>query len=214
MSYTQNEEEKHILNYFNGKVGTFLDIGANDGVTFSNTCALTRLSWRGCFVEPSPTAFTKLKENYSLENRFDRGGNRVMGDLYFYNFALGNTNGIVKFQDSGTHLGNGDHGLLSTMNQKDFEKWNKSTKFDEIEVQCFRWKTFLNRISIKTFDFISSDCEGNDYDVMKQIDLRETQTKLICVEHNGDANLKAKFDELFLGFNVIYTSSENLLYAR
>ena len=39
--YSQNQEEQIILDYFNDvKVGHVLDIGANDGKTFSNSLAL------------------------------------------------------------------------------------------------------------------------------------------------------------------------------
>jgi len=210
--WSQNLEEKYILEYFGDKVGTFCDIGSNDGVTLSNVCELTRLGWSGIFIEPSPTAFNKLKENYSLKNRFDRGGNRNPGDLYFYPFALGTTNGMVTFHDSGTHLNKGDTGLLSTLSDADKAKWEKSTQFTDIQVQCFRWKTFLNRLKIKKFDFISIDVEGVDYDLLSQIDLRDTSC--VCVEFNGDANLKVKFDALMIGFKLLYTSPENLVYGR
>jgi len=210
MSCSQNEEEKVILEYFdrgymqahlsNGK-GSFIDIGANDGVTLSNTRALAERGWLGVLVEPSPSAFAKLKENYKDKEGF-----------YFYPFALGVTNGKVKMWDSGTHLNKGDTGLLSTLVDADKAKWEKSTQFTEIEVQCFRWKTFLNRLKLKSFDFISLDAEGLDYEILKQIDLRETS--LICVEFNGDANLKLEFDKLCIGFKLVYTSPENLIYGR
>ena len=35
--YSQRDEELHILGYFGDKVGRFIDIGAYDGKSFSNT---------------------------------------------------------------------------------------------------------------------------------------------------------------------------------
>lgn len=200
MNYSQNNEQEIIEKYFAGKKGTFLDIGANDGLTLSNTRRLAELNWKGVFVEPSPTAFKKLRENY--EN---------MSGFYFYNFALGTSNGKVKFWDSGPHLNNGDHGLLSTLNPSEKERW-KNQQYTEIEVQCYRWKTFLNRLSIREFDFISCDAEGEDFEILRQIDLR--QTSCVCVEWNGKPELKEQYDPLMIGFKVIYTSPENLIYAR
>ena len=49
--YSQLGEQDIILNYFNGKQGTFLDIGANDGKTFSNSYALSLLGWKGVCVD-------------------------------------------------------------------------------------------------------------------------------------------------------------------
>lgn len=199
--YSQNREEEIILEYFKDKKGTFLDVGANDGVTFSNTRALAERGWKGVLIEPSPKAFALLKENYK-----DREG------FYFYPFALGEKNGELKFMDSGSHLGNGDVGLLSTANEQDYNKWKASTKFEEITVKCFRYKTFLNRLRIKEFDFISVDAEGYDSIILEQIDLRHTSC--LCVEWNSFAERKAEFEKLATGFRIIYQSGENLIFAR
>lgn len=207
--YSQNSEEQYIIEYFNGKVGTFIDIGANDGKTFSNTFALANLGWKGCLVEPSPKAFHQLKQTYFTLMKEVLKSN---DGFYFYNFALGETNGLVKMWDSGTHLGKDDHGLLSTMNAEDYNKWRGSTQFTEIEAQCFRWKTFLNRLKLKEFDFISMDCEGNEIAILKQMDLRSTSCA--CLEWNSKPEVKAEFDKLMIGFKIIYTSSENIIYAR
>lgn len=201
MKYSQNNEQEEIIKYFNGKTGTFLDIGANDGKTLSNTRALAELGWKGVLIEPSPKAFALLKENY-----------KDMEGFYFYPFALGITNDKVKMWDSGKHLGNDDGGLLSTLVESDYNKWKPSTEFTEIEVQCFRWKTFLNRLTLKTFDFISCDAEGMDYEILKQIDLRDTSC--VCVEYNGDGNLKEQFNKLMIGFRLIHSNGENLIYGR
>jgi len=199
--YSQNREEEAIIDYFVGKVGRFIDIGANDGKTFSNTYEMAQRGWEGVFVEPSPKAFAKLKENYKDKDGF-----------YFYPFALGDTNGVIKFMDSGTHLGKDDHGLLSTANEADYNKWRASTQFTEIEVKCFRYKTFLNRVKWKEFDLICIDAEGYDLNILSQIDLRHTQC--VCVEWNSFPGRKREFESLMAGFKIIYTSPENLIFAR
>ena len=198
--YSQNAEEEIILKYFNGKIGTYISIGENDGVTLSNVRKLSELGWTGINVEPSPNAFKMLVEN---TKQFKKVKN--------YNFALGETNGKVKFYDCETHLNKGDFGLLSTMVESEKNRWTKE-KFNEIEVQSFRWKTFLNRLSIKTFDFISMDIEGMEVSLLKQMDLRSTS--LVCLEWNSKPEVKVEFDKLMIGFKIIYTSPENLIYAR
>ena len=46
--------------------GTFVDIGANDGVTISNTLYFEKeLGWNGLAIEPIPVAYEKLKVNRS-----------------------------------------------------------------------------------------------------------------------------------------------------
>ena len=43
--YSQNNEEQVILDYFGNKIGNLLDIGANDGITLSNSRKLIELGW-------------------------------------------------------------------------------------------------------------------------------------------------------------------------
>lgn len=196
--YSQNNEEQVVLDYFKGECrGNFLDIGANDGQTLSNTRALAELGWSGVCVEPSLKAFEKLKELYK-DNR----------DVYTYNFAIGHTNKKQILYDMGSHLGN-DSGLLATLVEEEKKRW-PGQKYEEVEVKCFKWKTFLNRLRIKEFDFISIDTEGMELVILEQMDL--SKVRCACVEFNG--RNKEKFDKIFEGFNLIYTSPENLIYAR
>lgn len=211
--YSQNAEEQYILEYFAGFKGSFADIGANDGVTLSNTCALAESGWSGVYVEPSPKAFAKLKENIDSITKSARLIDAPIGKLYAYNFMLGTTNDkAFPFHESGSHLTANDVGLLSTASEADRAKWAGSTQFEAITVQCFRWKTFLNRLAITKFDFISIDAEGMDLEILKQIDLTETQA--VCIEWNSDPLRKEQYDAVLKDFRIIYTSTENLLYVR
>src|SRR5262249_30227089 len=54
--YSQNDEESIITGYFGGRAGNLLDIGAYDGVSFSNSRRLIELGWSGALVEPLPHA--------------------------------------------------------------------------------------------------------------------------------------------------------------
>src|SRR6186713_1166854 len=63
--YSQNNEEQIILDYFReGKRGKVLDIGANDGITFSNSAKLIELGWSAVLVEPSPIAYQRLLQQH------------------------------------------------------------------------------------------------------------------------------------------------------
>jgi FkbM family methyltransferase len=200
MIYSQNNEQEIILKYFGDFKGTFIDIGANDGITLSNTRKMAELGWEGVFVEPSPTAFKRLRENYSRMNGF-----------YFYPFALGDTNGEITLHESGELLKKGDVALVSTVVEQEKARWvPANVKFNPVQVKIFRWKTFLNRLKIKKFDFISLDAEGNDLTILRQIDL--TDVKAIVVEWNGKQ--KEEFMQLCAGFRLIGENAENLIFAR
>lgn len=205
MNYSQNLEQEAIIKYFGDYKGTFLDLGSNDGVTLSNTRALAELGWCGVLVEPSPQAFPKLKKLYEEEKK---------GCFYLYNCAIGKHNGKGVLHDSGELLKTGDRALVSTMVKKETERFSKVVPYDEVEVKVYRWKTFFNRLTIKKFDFVSIDCEGLDIDILKQMDLNALEVKCLCIEFNGNQTLKGEIDKIMEGFKIIYTSGENLIYAR
>ena len=50
--------------------GIFIDVGAYDGITFSNTYLFEKLGWTGICIEPDPSSFEVLKKtrNCILEN--------------------------------------------------------------------------------------------------------------------------------------------------
>lgn len=203
MNHSQNNEQAVIVDYFKGKIGRFIDIGANDGITFSNTRSLAELGWCGVFVEPSPKAFYKLKQLYSDSKK---------GCFYMYQAALSTKNGKIDLYESGPLVTANDVGLVSSIYQHETERFKKNVSYEKISVDCFRWKTFLNRLYIKEFDFISIDIEGEELPVLRQMDL--THTQLICVETNGDVKKKIELDEMLKDFKIIYTSPENLIYAK
>lgn len=203
MNYSQNKEQDAILNYFGNFKGAFLDIGSNDGQTLSNTRALAELGWCGVLVEPSPKAFAKLKSLYETEKK---------GCFYLYNCAVGKHNGRDTLHDSGSLLKTGDSGLVSTLVVEEKKRFQSVLSYEEVEVKVYRWKTLLNRLTIKKFDFVSIDAEGLDWDILEQMDVSEV--RCLCIEWNGHQYLKDKFSQKMEGFKIIYTSAENLIFAR
>jgi FkbM family methyltransferase len=201
VSYSQNKEEEVILNYFNGHVGTFVDLGANDGITFSNTRALAERGWKGVLIEPDPVAFSKLKELYK--------GHK---GIYCYDYAISGHNGKAMLQTSSSLLKKGDMGLVSTFHGSEMDRFKSVVTYEPVEVKTFKWKTAINRWQIKKFDFISMDIEGDELSVLPDIDLSET--KLVCIEFNGKQDLKTEYEKYLSGFKLLYTSGENLIYGR
>ena len=202
--YSQSNEQDYILEYFKGKIGTFADVGANDGMTLSNTRALAELGWRGIFVEPSPKAFDRLKKNYDGLKGF-----------YFYNVSLGDHNGKHILQESGSLLSSSDIGLVSTFEASEMQRFKSICTYEPVTVKMFKWKTFLNRLQIKQFDFINLDIEGYEKLVLPDMDL--SNTSLLCIEHNGSEERKNNYLYYTKKYGIdriIYESGENLLIAR
>jgi FkbM family methyltransferase len=198
--FSQNSEEKYILEYFGDKVGTFIDIGCNDGVTFSNTRALALKGWSGIFVDPNKEAMNRCKALYKGYRGF-----------YFYEVAIKESNGKNIKHDSGSMNGN-DIGLVSTYYPQEMERFKKVVGYTQRESKITKWKTFLNMKPIKEFDFVSIDVEGDEMNILPEMDL--SKTSLLCIEWNGHDHLKKEFEYYLKDFKLIYTSGENLLYGR
>jgi len=67
--HSQNDEERHILDAFRGRPeGNFLDIGAYDGITLSNTYCLALKGWSGVCAEAR-----RFEKSYPLGDRLAEG---------------------------------------------------------------------------------------------------------------------------------------------
>jgi FkbM family methyltransferase len=205
--YSQNAEEKIILDYFRtypeNFTGILLDIGANDGKTFSNSLALIERGWKAILIEPDIEAFEKLLALHE--------GNQ---SVVCYNIAIANQDGEVDFYKSGTHLDKGDAGLLSTLSEINYDKWKSTTEFEIVKAKTVCFSTFMEICPEKKFDFITIDAEGMDWNIVSQMDLNKLGCSLICLEHNGE---KIKmFNDYFkaYGLSLIHGNAENLIYGR
>lgn len=199
--FSQNQEEKHILEYFGDYVGTFADIGCNDCVTLSNTRALALKGWKGIFIDPIPEVINKCKELYKGQRGY-----------YPYKVAIGDFNGDDVINGSGSLLSKNDTGLVSTFHKEEMDRFKRTVSYHPVPTKVQKWKTFLNMKRITKFDFISLDVERHELIILPQIDL--TDVKCICIEWNGSEVLKKEYDYYMKDFRIIYTSLENLIYVR
>lgn len=196
-NYSQNDEQNIILSYFGDKKGTLLDIGANDGKTFSNSLALIKSGWDAVLVEPHPVAF-------SLLNELHKGNDKVMT----FNVAISDKDGDIVLHTNEPHI-EGDTGLLSTIVPEEKNRWGLA--FFEEMVKAYSWKTFSDVVE-KKYDFITIDAEGMDYTILTQIDLSDTS--MVCVEFNSkEMDRYVTYCSKF-GLKLHGVNPENLIFAR
>lgn len=209
MSFSQNNEEEIVRDYFAGRPGRLLDIGANDGVTYSNSYALLQAGWTGVLIEPSLKASTRLKELYK-----DRKG------IDCLHFGIAETTGTFEFHESGPfdHQG-GDIGLLSTLEIAEKARWGSRVAYETGKAWFMSFADFLDACgqrNIRKFEFISIDAEGYDWKILQQIDLDQVGCQCLCIEHNGKQDLLALFRghcSLF-GLQQLSINAENIIFAR
>jgi len=139
-------------------------VGANDGITFSNSYFFEKeLEWSGLCIEPIPETFKKLEQNRKC---------------ILENCAISDVEGIFDF----VYI-EGKNEMLSGFNREGVVK----DVYKIIKVPTFRLDTLLAKHNIVKADFCSIDVEGTELDVIKSVNWEIFKCKYLCVEenHNG-----------------------------
>jgi FkbM family methyltransferase len=172
--YSQDGQDKWIIEkLFPDKVdGTFVDIGAHDGVTFSNTYILEQKGWNGMVVEPNPLVYEKLSRNRKCVT--------VQG-------CITPKPGKGKFRMI-TGYPEMLSGLITEYDERHVDRINNEIKLhgggiQDIEVDCYNLVELLKSYEILRIDYLSMDIEGAEYDVLKSIDFDLVDIEVIGVEN-------------------------------
>lgn len=194
--YSQNDEEEYILEALGDALGVFLDIGAWDGKTFSNTAALVDRGWSGVLVEPSPTSFNALLAHYGSNPK-----------LQLVHAAVGPRCGLTEWWDSG---GDG----VSTTDEKHFRIWDGTAKFSPpyliAQVTVGR---IIELCGDGNIDVVSIDTEGTSIPILQDLLDYHVSAKVIVVEYDLQDEAVTKLVKSF-GFEPTYKSSENLVLVH
>lgn len=165
--------------FLNFKGGVFIEAGANDGVSQSNTYYLEKArGWRGVLVEPVPRLFEKCKNNRKKS--------------VVYNCAL------VSPEEEGDIVNiceSGDRGLLSKISE------NNNRLDGVVTAVCGRTLTsVLSEVRLERIDFFSLDVEGYELSVLKGFDFSKVTPRFILVEtaqvENVDQCLRHDYDRI------------------
>jgi FkbM family methyltransferase len=215
--YSQNHEDNIIQIYLKnayadrwakrkeaGHEFTLLDIGANDGKTFSNSLYLIEEGFKAVLVEPSPKAFKLLKKQHK--------GNK---SVVMHNFGFGLFNGTQLFYESGGYKDGDDVALYSSLDEEEIKRWEDTVKFEEVEAEFRTWVDFRNEYK-ETYDFISIDCEGFDLTLLKQMDLNKLECKCLIIEWNGIEAVANEITEYCKQFGMIemHRNLENIILKK
>ena len=190
--YTQNLEEKYILEHARGS--RFLDIGAYDGETLSSTKALVEKGWTGVYVEPNPLVLPKL-----------------------YEYAKGSQNQVLpvaigKTCEKLTFYANGD--MVGSLDKKHTDMWSKNNAmtFEPVLVDVVDVDTLGQQIGYD-FDFLNLDVEGLNWDIFQDFDWNKWKFNFVCIEYDRKfIDMKHILEDN--GFSVVYASPENILAKR
>lgn len=171
--YSQSGEDAIILRHFkNRRFGRFLDLGAADGRTFSNTLALAELGWSGVCVEPIPRLAARLRhEHIARPSVLCVEAAIVPRDC---------PEGLVHLYDSNE--------LVSSLSKDHAVLWAARfgiPSFEPIAVTGMHLNTLLRHLVDDRFDLVSIDCESVSTRLLFDLWDGGALPNMICVEHDG-----------------------------
>jgi FkbM family methyltransferase len=174
--YSQFGQDKWLFeNHFKDKKdGTFLEIGADDGIDKSNTKLFEDLGWTGMCIEPSPKRFKLLEMNRTCVCE---------------NYAISDSVGEIEFLDI-SGWGKGLSGITSKYNDDHLQRIKSEVKHPEneghevIKVNTTTIENLLNKHGIQRVNFCSIDTEGCEYDIIKSINFKNVTIDVFLIENN------------------------------
>lgn len=175
--YSQYGQDKFINEQFinNKKNGFFVDIGAHDGQTYSNTYFFEKkLDWHGICFEPLPKPFQELSKCRSNSICLNACVSSTEGNIEFievegYSEML---SGIV-----GTY-----HPLHLARLKREITQYGGNYRI--IKIPSIRFNDTMTAYNISKIDFLSIDTEGSELEILKSINFETVIINIIAVENN------------------------------
>jgi FkbM family methyltransferase len=170
-----NGIDKKLQEYIPYRNGFFVEAGANDGYTQSNTYYFERfLGWTGILVEPIPELYKKCKK--------ERPKSRVLNcalvsdehmdpnvDMVYVNLMS-----LVKGAQK-SHEADMEHIRRGLSLQTGTESY-------EIRVPARTLTSILEECCVKEIDLISLDAEGYELNILKGLDLQRYRPSYMLIE--------------------------------
>jgi FkbM family methyltransferase len=145
--------------------GFFIELGANDGLTQSNTAYFEKeLEWNGILIEPSLIGYNKCKVNRPNSICLNYA---CVSNEYKEDYILGD------FQNN--HL-------MASVNGKRLNNTNSLVKVKTITLE-----TILDKYCNSNIDFMSLDTEGYELEILKGLNLNKYRPNFMLIEiYNHD----------------------------
>jgi FkbM family methyltransferase len=172
LSKSQYSQELFALSELDFKrEGFFVEIGATNGISFSNTYMLEReFEWRGILAEPAKCWHQDLdrNRNCSIEKKCVYSSSGL--ELVFNETPARMLSTIDSFSESDSWASSRSQGrkyLVETISLNDL-----LSKYD----------------APSSIDYLSIDTEGSEFEILRTLDFKLYNFKVITCEHNNSGN--------------------------
>ena len=182
-SYSQLNQDVNVLDFFSNKSGLyFVDIGANDGKTLSNTFLLEhKYKWDGICSEPLPEAYEKLTK---------------CRNVIYDSHAV--------FNESGLQLDFSKSDLLSGITNC-IDKHTHAKMGSKIKVNTITLQDLLDNYQApSTIHYLSLDTEGSELHILQSVDFTKYKFLYMNLEHNYIEPRRTNIRKLLLDNGYLY----------
>jgi FkbM family methyltransferase len=211
MNYkSQWSQDQYLNNHFfkNNKNGVFIDVGAHDGISGSNTYFFEKdLNWSGICFEPNPNVFDELIKNRNctcLQN------------------AVYNTSKQINFLKCSGYT-EMLSGIIDSYDENHINRINTenllfNSKSDIINVNSITLDDVIKEHNLKIIDYISIDTEGSEFEIISSINFNNVHINIINYEDNYPNTDKSnKTINLLLDNNFVFwhkIGGDNVFYNK
>jgi FkbM family methyltransferase len=155
-----------------------IDVGANDGQSWSNSYIFGQLGARLILVEPNPKYAEQCRVLFRHNN-----------NVFIEEFAISD-----RFGSSVFYLHDDDSGDPLSMRSSLSRANVPSSKVTEISVNTVPLSSIIKKYNIgNRYFLLSVDAEGHDLEVIKNASLDKNRPKYICIEDDINQNEIEKF---------------------
>jgi FkbM family methyltransferase len=201
MMPSQNGEDVLIDSFFGGRrTGLYVEVGAYDGVTFSNTYFLDALGWEGVLVEPAPDQAEACRRS--------RPHSRVV------QAACGQGGGRIRFKVAKGGVGIGTLSYMGDDPEHEHRIAREGGTIEEVEVPLLTLDEVIGN-SIGKIDLLSIDVEGAELQVLESGNLTALSPELIVLEDNTQG-VDRRVEDLLVaaGYRKDFIWTHNVFYVK
>lgn len=202
MFHSQVGQDRFVDALLNGKRnGYFLDIGAYDGVRYSNTLFFEEeRGWTGICVEPNPAVFVELMRNRPKARTIQACITQRDGAVdYTINSKLPMYNGVTAHYHP-KHLERIKHDA----------RGNVSTN---VSVPGVTLNRLLWALSVDEIDYCSLDTEGGELEILQSINFNKYRIGVFTVENNYNDPEIEKYMKM-VGYSLVGVLDTDQVFAK
>lgn len=205
--YSQNGEDFLLWELFKGKTnGFYIEIGAFDGIHFSNSYFFEKHGWKGVCVEAHPKYYPLCKDNRPEA-------------VCLNNACVGNNSGsTVTFNAEELGLFSGVIAEPLDVISKRYERRNTSfSGYVTVEINAITLNEILRQYAPanKKIEFISVDTEGNELDILKDFNFKQWDIGIFLIEANDEEHAQPIIQLMQKnGYVLSRILSKNYIFAK